>query len=94
MKDFLEPDDEYDSDDIRNVPQYAIERYAAQVEEILAIFEIPEIFVSDETVVADFNLTRQQVEHYNHKFKSEFGVEINDDKLIWEIAEEIYESQF
>ena len=94
MKDFLEPDDEHDSDDIRNVPQYTIERSAGQVEEIMRILEIPEIFVSDETVVADFNLTHQQVEHYNHKFKSEFGIEINNDKFIWEIAEEIYESQF
>ena len=94
MKDFFEPDDEHDAADMRNVPQYAIERYSAQAEEILAVFETPEVFISDETTVADFNLTPQQVESYNHKFKSKFGVEISKDKFIWEIAEEIYESQF
>ena len=94
MKDFFEPDDEHDVDDMRNVPQYVIERYSAQVEEILITFEIPEIFVSDETTVADFKLSPQQIEYYNYKFKSKFGVEVDEDKFIWEIAEEIYESQF
>ena len=94
MKDFFEPDDEYDSDDMRNVPQYTIERYASQVEEILAIFEIPEVFVSDETQVQDFKFTPQEFESYNHKLKEKHGVEINKNDFVWEIAEKIYESQF
>ena len=94
MKDFLEPDDEHDSDDMRNVPQYAIERYAAQAEEILRIFEMQEFFVSDETQVRDFKFTPQEFESYNHKLKAESGVEMTEDSYIWEIAEEIYEGQF
>ena len=94
MKDFLEPDDEHDSDDMRNVPQYVVERYVSQVEEILAIFEIPEVFVSDETQVQDFKFTPQEFESYNHKLKAEYGVEINKNDFVWEIAEKIYESQF
>ena len=94
MKDFLEPDDEHDSDDMRNIPQYAIERYAAQAEEILAIFQIPEVFISDETQISDFNFSQQELESYNHKFKTKYGVEITDDEYVWELAEKIYESQF
>jgi hypothetical protein len=94
MKDFFEPDDEYDSDDMRNVPQYAIERYAVQVEEILAIFEIPEVFVSDQTQILDFNFNQQESERCNHRLKEKYGVEMTEDSFVWEIAEEIYESQF
>ncbi len=94
MKRFYEPDDEHDSDDMRNVPQYACERYSAQVEQILNIFEIPEVFVSDETQVSDFNFKQQEIESYNHKLKSEHGVEMTEDEYVWEIAEKIYESQF
>ncbi|MAF43653.1 MAG: hypothetical protein CMI54_05735 [Parcubacteria group bacterium] len=94
VKHSFQPDDEYDSDDMKNVPQYAIERFSTQVEEILNIFEVPQVFVSDRTTVGDFNLTLSELDSYNHKFKSQYGIEINQDKLIWEIAEEIYESQF
>ena len=94
MKSFFEPDDEHDFHDMENVPQYTIERYAAQTEEILRIFEMQEFFVSDETKVRDFKFTPQEFESYNHKLKEEYGVEIDNDDFVWEIAEEIYKSQF
>ena len=94
MKSFFEPDDEHDIHDMENVPQYTIERYAAQVEEILRIFEMQEFFVSDETQVQDFKFIPQEFESYNHKLKEEYGIEMSCDDFIWEIAEKIYESQF
>lgn len=94
MKNFLEPDEEYDSDDMRNVPQYAIERYSVQVEEILNVLGIPDVFVSDRTQILNFNFNYFELEKYNQIFKSKWGIEISEDDLIWEIAEEIYESQF
>jgi len=94
VKNFSEPDDEYDSDDMRNVPQYAIERYSVQVEEILAVLGIPDVFVSDRTQILSFNFNYFELEKYNQTFKSKWGIEISEDDLIWEIAEEIYESQF
>ena len=94
MKNFFEPDDEHDFHDMENVPQYACERYFSQIEQILNIFETPDAFVSDKTQVRDFRFRQAEFESYNHKFKSEYGVEITDDDYIWEIAEKIYESQF
>ena len=94
MKNFFEPDDEHDFHDMENVPQYAIERFAHQVEEMLQIFDMQEFFVSDETVVGDFNFTQSEFESYNHEFKSRWGIEISNNQLIWVIAQEIYESQF
>ena len=94
MKNFFEPDDEHDFHDMDNVPQYTIERYAAQVEEILGVFEMQEFFVSDETQVRDFKFIPQEFESYNHKLKAKYGIEMTDDDFIWEIAEKIYESQF
>jgi len=92
MNNFFEPDNEHDFDDMRNVPQYAIERFCVQVEEVLRIFEMLEAFVSDETTVRDFNFTPQELESYNHKFKGKWGVEISVNDHIWEIAERIYET--
>lgn len=94
MKNFFEPDDEHDFHDMENVPQYTIERYFAQVEEILLIFEMQEFFVSDETQVQDFSFTPQEFELYNHRLKAKYGVEMTKDSYIWEIAEEIHENQF
>ena len=94
MKNFYEPDDEHDFHDMENVPQFAIERYVAQVEGILHIFEMQESFVSDETRVKDFNFTPQELESYSHKLKEAYGIEITEDNHIWEIAEKIYENQF
>ena len=94
MRNFFEPDDEHDSQDMRNVPQYAIERYASQVEEILMLFDLQEFFVSDETQICDFNLTPQELETYNYKLKSKHGIEITEDQYVWEIAAQIYDSQF
>ena len=94
VKDYFEPDDEHDFHDMENVPQYAIERYEHQVEEILRIFEMQEFFVSDNTQVKDFKFMQQEFDSYNHKLKAEYGVEITEDSHIWEIAEEIYENQF
>ena len=94
MKNFFEPDDEHDFHDMENVPQYTIERYAAQVEEILYIFEMLEFFVSDETQIQDFSFTPQEFELYNHRLKAKFGVEMTEESYIWEIAEKIYENQF
>ena len=94
MKNFFEPDDEHDFHDMENVPQYIIERYAPQVEEILGIFDMHEFFVSDETQIRDFKFTSQELESYNHKLKAARGVEMTDEDFVWEIAEKIYESQF
>ena len=94
MKNFYEPDDEHDFDDMRNVPQYAIERYSAQVEEILDILSMQERFVSDHTQVIDFNFSQFELDMHNRNFKEKWGIEIDEDDFIWEIAEEIYENQF
>jgi hypothetical protein len=93
VKNFYEPDDEHDFHDMENVPQYAIERYAGQVEEILSIFEMQEFFVSDETQVRDFKFTPREFESYDHKLKAEYGIEMNMDDFIWEIAAKIHENQ-
>ncbi|MAH46285.1 hypothetical protein CMI37_10670 [Candidatus Pacearchaeota archaeon] len=94
MKNFFEPDDEHDFHDMENVPQYTIERYAYQVEEILSIFEMQEFFVSDNTQIKDFKFTPSEFDNYNHKLKESHGIEITRNDYIWEIAEKIYENQF
>ena len=94
MKNFYEPDDEHDFHDMENVPQYAVERFFSQVEEVLYIFDCPDMFVSDETTIGSFKFTEEELESYNHKFKSEWGIEIKREDYIWEIAEKIYESNF
>ena len=94
MKNFYEPDDEHDLHDMENIPQYTIERYAGQVEEILRIFETQELFISDQTQIQDFHFTAQELESYSYKLKVEHGVEMTKDSYIWEIAEEIYKNQF
>ena len=94
MKNFFEPDDEHDFHDMENVPQFIIERYAYQVEEILRIFEMQEFFVSDNTRIKDFNFTLLEFDSYNHSLKEEYGVEMTEDSHVWEIAEKIYENQF
>ena len=94
MKNFFEPDDEHDFHDMENVPQYIIERYGRQVEEILFIFDMQEFFVSDETEVRDFRFTPQELELYNHRLKEEYGLTFDESDFVWQIAEKIYENEF
>lgn len=94
MKNFYEPDDEHDFEDMENVPQYTIERYSTQVDEILLLLEAQEYFISDRTQIKHFRFSSQEIERYNYRFKSQWGIEINQDDYIWEVAEKIYESQF
>ena len=93
MKNFYEPDDEHDLEDMENIPQYATERFSIQVDEILLTLEAQEYFVSDRTQVKHFKFSPQELEKYNHRFKSQWGIEINQDDYIWEIAEKIYENE-
>ena len=75
-------------------PQYAVERFSRQIEELLQTMGHPEAKVTDESQFVDFYWNEgSEWEELQDTVKKVYGIDIEVEDHFWEVAEKMYEQE-
>ena len=84
----------FDGEPFDMSPQYAVERFSSQIEELLQTMGWPEARVTDESQFVDFYWNEgPEWEELQDTVKKVYGIDIEVEDYFWEVAEKMYEQE-